>query len=195
MKSEQTLATEESLQIIQNMISRAKTKYMNNNFYYLMWGWLLFAAGITEYIIAVVMEQPNSWLVWPAQGIIGRVVTAIYTARKSKKTQAATLVDRVITGLWMVYIATLILLIVFTVMVYKTTPTPSVLILTGLPTFLSGYILKFKPLMVGGVIFWIMGSVAYFIPVEWTSFMFSAAILLGYIIPGYMLQAKEEKDV
>lgn len=192
MSQEKTLNPNESLQLIQEMIANSRKKYQKNNFYYLMWGWLLLISGVAEYVLHYPLEYDQSWIVWPIQGIVGGIISFIYGAKASKKAQTTTALDRIFTGLWMSFVICLILMIVFTVMVFKTTPTPHVLLLTGLPTIVSGIALKFKPLIVGGGMFWAWGIVSFLIPFEYCSIIFSAAILTGYIIPGYLLKNKEE---
>ena len=191
MSQEKTMNPNESLQLIQEMIANSRKRYQKNNFYYLMWGWLLLISGITEYILHQTFEYEQSWIVWPIQGIVGGIISFIYGAKASQKAQTTTALDRIFTGLWVSFIVCLILMIVFTVTVHKTTPTPHVLLLTGLPTIVSGIALKFKPLIIGGILFWVFGVVSFVIPFEYSSIVFSVAILTGYIIPGYLLKNKE----
>ena len=77
--------------------------------------------------------------------------------------------------------------------VNKINPIPLVLIITGLLTFVSGAITKFKPLQIGAFVFWISGAVAFFVPVELQSLVFCAAIGLGYLLPGILLKNNETK--
>jgi len=65
--------------------------------------------------------------------------------------------------------------------------------LAGIPTFLSGIIARFSPLMVGGIAFWVCAVAAYFFPGA-GMFIAAAAVLTGYIIPGYMLKRKVDHD-
>ena len=39
---------------------------------------------------------------------------------------------------------------------------PYILILAGFPTFVSGFIIKFKPLIAGGICFWIIALIVNF---------------------------------
>ena len=67
-------------------------------------------------------------------------------------------------------------------------PGPYIMLLTGLPTFLTGINLKFLPFKIGGVIFWLAGLVGVFFYSEIFSLIFAAAIILGYLVPGFLMR-------
>jgi hypothetical protein len=65
--------------------------------------------------------------------------------------------------------------------------------LYGLGTFISGGILKFKPLVFGGIASFVLVALTVFIPALSESFngallMLAASIIVSYLIPGYMLK-------
>jgi hypothetical protein len=67
---------------------------------------------------------------------------------------------------------------------------PLFLVLYGMPTFLSGVILRFKLLMMGGVGCWILSVLCTIIPVEFQLLLVSVAMIIAWIIPGYLLRVK-----
>jgi hypothetical protein len=67
---------------------------------------------------------------------------------------------------------------------------PAFLVLYGMPTFLSGIILKFRPLIIGGIFCWILSVGACFISSEYHLLTLPAAMLVAWIIPGYLLRKK-----
>lgn len=54
-------------------------------------------------------------------------------------------------------------------------------------TFVSGIIIRFKPLLVGGVIFWVAGTLCFIVSPLDQYLVGGAAMIFGYLIPGYML--------
>jgi hypothetical protein len=68
------------------------------------------------------------------------------------------------------------------------------LVLYGIPTFLSGVILKFKPLSTGGFICWFLAVAAMFIPYEYQLLLLALAVACAWIIPGYLLRSKFKKE-
>jgi hypothetical protein len=69
---------------------------------------------------------------------------------------------------------------------------PVILLMSALPTLVSGVIIKFKPLVVGGIMFWVFGIVCFLVSIEYQTLVGAAAVIVGYLIPGYLL--KTQKD-
>jgi hypothetical protein len=69
-----------------------------------------------------------------------------------------------------------------------------ILILAGFATFLSGTIIRFKPLIIGGVLYWIIAVVTSFADPSIAPFGMPLAVTTGYLIPGYMLKYKVSHD-
>ena len=67
-----------------------------------------------------------------------------------------------------------------------------IIALYGLGTFVSGGILKFKPLIIGGIISWIMSVLALFVEPINILLVMALSIVIAYLIPGYMLKFKEK---
>ena len=70
---------------------------------------------------------------------------------------------------------------------------PMVMLIYGMWLFVSGGALKFKPLIIGGIINWILAIAALFVMFQTQLIILAAAVLLGYIIPGHMLRQKFKK--
>jgi hypothetical protein len=71
---------------------------------------------------------------------------------------------------------------------------PFILTLAAVPTFISGIVIKFRPLIIGAVTFWIFALLANFGGPEISSLATPAAMLTGYLVPGYMLKNKSGHD-
>ena len=63
--------------------------------------------------------------------------------------------------------------------------------LAALPTFLSGVIIKFKPLVFGGFSIWILSVIGFFAGPSIGPLAVPVALITGYLIPGYMLKKEE----
>lgn len=177
---------EQSLQIISTMIDKARFNFRRGSFYFILWGTLLIGAGVSEFVLRSVLQTHLAFVGWPIAGILGGIASSVYGARSSKL-EAVTHLDRVYSSLWFIYFITLIILIISMVN-QQIDPGAYIMIITGLPTALTGYILRFKPLLIGGILFWVLGITSFFLPEEYRSLVFSFAILVGYLIPGLMMK-------
>jgi uncharacterized membrane protein HdeD (DUF308 family) len=189
---EKTMTQEESLELINKMIGSAKRSFIRMSFYFLLWGWLLFFAGLSEHILQMELEFEYFWIGWPIIMTFGGILAGIYGARESKKQQTQTYMDDVFKYVWIGFTVVMITTIVCSVM-NRINPGPFVMLITALPTFVSGGVMRFKPLMLGGVIFLLAGIISFFFLEGYGSLIFCAAIIGGYIIPGYLLRNAEKK--
>ncbi len=181
---------EQSLSLINEMIGKAKQSYNRTSIYFLIWGWLLIAAGLGEYYLGQIAYYNHPYIVWPIMGVVGGILSIAFGKRESARSGIHTYTDKLFSYLWGGFMATLIIVIVASIS-QRVNPGPFIIILTGLPTFVSGGITRFKPLIVGGIVFWVLGLITFFLPMEYSSLMFAFAIFCGYIIPGYMLKSAE----
>ncbi len=184
------LTPEQSLKVIESMIGQAKQSFQRMSFYFLLWGGLLLLATLGEYF-AVAAGMAHGWLGWPVLGTLGGIIAGVHGSKEGRKQGASTFTDRVFMWLWSAFTITLILLIV-SLVTQGERPGPYVSLLTGLPTFVTGALLRFRPLMLGGVLFWVLGLVALFVWPEGGALLFGVALLFGYIVPGYMLKRQED---
>jgi hypothetical protein len=69
---------------------------------------------------------------------------------------------------------------------------PFFIMLYGLGTFVSGSIIKFRPLIIGGIIAWALAIVAAYVEYDYQMLFGAAAILISYIIPAYMLRSRNK---
>ena len=62
----------------------------------------------------------------------------------------------------------------------------------GLGTFVSGNILQFRPLIIGGIAAWVLAIGAAYVEYDYQMLFGAAAILFSYIIPAYMFRYKNK---
>ena len=70
---------------------------------------------------------------------------------------------------------------------------PFYILMYAIGTFVSGGILKFKPLQWGGTACWVLAVIATYVTYESQILLTAAAILVSYLIPGYLLRSKFNK--
>ena len=190
MSQEKALSPEESLKIAQEMMGLTRKSFADNSFYFLLWGWLLLFAGLGEYILSA-QNFEHPYMVWGIVGFTGGIISSIKGARENKKANVATVTDRCVSGVWMAFIITLFALLI-SLVANQNPPNSIVILITGLHTFATGYMLRFNPLIIGGILFWAIGIASFFVPIQYSSLFYSAAILVGYLVPGYLLKSAEK---
>ena len=192
MESNQPLTEAESLALIHKMIHSAKKQFEDNGFFYLLWGWFVFIACISNYILLKINFEYN-WIGWIILMPLGGVISFFYGRKESKKQQYKSYLDEV-----MMYVLGSFLFSLFFVLFFMNKlgleTYPMVMVVYGIWLFISGGAMKFRPLIIGGIINWALACISMFVNFESQLILLSAAVLFGYIVPGYMLRSKFTKE-
>jgi hypothetical protein len=193
MENEEKMMTgEESLKIITDMINRTKSTICQGSFYLLFWGWLVFFCSLSEYLIRKLTDYASPWNVWLLV-IPGIFVSMIYGFVKGRKAKIHTYTGSIYMWTWFGFLASSVVLYA---VIWGNWDlfSPLILTLVAVPTFISGIILRFRPLIIGAVSFWIFALISRFAGPEIAPLAVPVAMLTGYLIPGYMLKRKENHD-
>ncbi len=192
--SDNDFSPQESLQLIESMINRAKDKFAEDGYMYLVWGWLVLCCSLLQFILIHVFQYPQHYIVWLAT-IPVFIYQYFYFKKKYRHPVVETYTDSIIGFVWITF-AVVIVLLGFVVGLlttgeYYTHIVHILLAVYGMPVFLSGVIIRFKPLIYGGIACWVLCIISTFIKVYDYQFLcIPAAMLVAWIIPGYMLRAK-----
>lgn len=185
----ENLTTEQSFEIINTMINRAKLKYEHEfSFYLLWWGGLLITAPWVELALTN-MDFSRPWLAWIGMAIIGMIGSVIKGMKSEKTQEKTTFIDRVLMFIWMG--CGIAFFVLFILANFQIASGPEFFIPAGIGAFSSGMILKYKPLAFGGVTFFVVTFLFYLFPDHWR-ILLTSGIFIGYIIPGILLKKNIE---
>ncbi|MEL7004802.1 MAG: hypothetical protein AAFN93_19000 [Bacteroidota bacterium] len=186
MKSSEELTAEESLKIITDMIRKTKSSFHHNGFYFLFWGWVTVIGYLGSFIIGKFDLYHSPHLIWLIT-IPAFIVSMVYGARSGKKQGARSYTSHVFMWLWIAVSFSIIITVAFGPQI-NFMITPMILTFVAIPTFISGVLIKFKPLIYGGSGFWIFAALAFAFPPEYQNVFGGVAVILGYLVPGYMFK-------
>ncbi len=182
---------EQSLKLIQAMIGKAKEDISDSSIHYLVWGWLTFFACIGQFILKNIFEYPKHYQVWGII-IIGIVFSIVYSIKQEGKSRVKTYIGDSIKYLWIgMAIAYFVLSMILSKTGWGTTVFPFFIMLYGLGTYVSGSIIRFRPLVTGGLLASLLAVLSAFVSYDYQMLVAAGAILISYIIPAYMLRAKK----
>lgn len=184
----ENLSPEQSLDLITSMIHQAKGNVRLKAFYFLLWGWVVILADLGMFTLAQ-LEYSRPYIVWVIT--IPAWILSIYKGyRYDRVDPSPTHLDRISAWLWTSFGIVIFTLVAFG---YKINfqLNPVILLVCAVPTFVSGVIIKFKPLIVGGIVFWLFGIACFFIPMPYQFVAAALCIAIGYLVPGYMLKKQE----
>lgn len=193
MKNKNEIADEkESLRIISEMIETAKAEVRDDGFLSLLWGWLTFAASLIHYAMLSLSPKESYWP-WLILMPSGAVITIVYLIRESKRSRVKTKIGDFLGAVWTAFSVALLLVLVFMSKLGPNNTYPIIIILYGIGTFLSGKLLSFKPLVIGGVLCWVIAGVSLFAEPSYRILLLALSLLISYIIPGHILKSTQGK--
>lgn len=188
--TERTLTEQESLLLIGQMIQNAKQTVQENGVIYLIWGWLVFVASLSQYILLTVVKSEYNYLPWPILMISGAIISIIYGNRDNKKEKVKTHIGNFMKYLWIAFGVALAFVLVYMSKIGIQAGYPLILVVYGIGTFVSGGALNFRPLIIGGICCWILAVISVFVRFEYQLLLLSLAILVSYIVPGHLLNSR-----
>jgi hypothetical protein len=189
---EKIMTGEESLKIITDMINKTKVNMRQNVFHLIFWGWLILVCSLSEYLLMKFTSYTHHYYVWFFV-IPGVFVSMTYGFVNGRKAKTHTYADMLNMWTWLgFFFAGIVLFIVHSNNLGSVAP--YILLLAGIPTFVSGFIIRFKPLVYGGLSFWVISLLIHFAGPSLAPLGTPIAMLTGYLIPGYMLKNKVDHD-
>ena len=190
---EVSMSETESMQLISSMINKAKNRFDETGFLYLLWGWVVLICCITQFIAAYFFKNEHSWYIWFLTWAV--LIYQVFFLRKKRKSRTVrTYTDDINKFVWITFFICEVLLIFILIQLKKyEVINPAVLVMYGMPIFLSGIILKFRPLLIGGIFCWLFAAASPFVDTEFQLLLIGCSIISGWIVPGYLLKQKFKK--
>lgn len=189
-KPEKPMDHLESLAVISSMIRNTQGNFHQHSFYFILWGVVVASANLGHYYLMMHTNYDHPYIVW-----IGAIPAWIFTALRSRKlnrqARVITVLDRAISILWMAFGISIFLLII-PGNVLNGYFNPIILLMAAIPTIVTGYVIKEKTLIAGAILFWVFGSISFFLAPEFHFLISALAIILGFVIPGIIMRNKKK---
>ncbi len=190
MERQINITESESLKLITSMINKAQNRFNENGTLYLLWGWLILGCCLFQFANNNFFHWEYGFAIWYTTWI-AVAYQLYYLKKKRRKEGVSTYTGSIINYVWIsIFICAFILMMVLLKNEYFFAIFPVILVLYGLPTFLSGIIIRFKPLQAGGIACWVLAIICVFLPLKYQILLIGLSVIVAWIIPGYLLKSK-----
>ena len=185
---DKSMTGEESLELIARMINKAKRDYLDSGLSAILWGSVITFCSLVAFANYWI-KRPELNYVWflTVAAVIPQVVIAI---REGKKRKIKSYEEDHMGGIWISFGISMFLL----GFIINREPFPSepaiYLVVYGIPTFATGYVRGFRPMLLGGIACWVLSIVSLFVGYPNTLLCITAAALLAWFIPGLILRKR-----
>lgn len=184
---EKSLSPQESLQIISDTIAMTKENIKQNSFPFLLWGWLIAIASFSFFFLHHYANSNFYFLPFPVLVITGVIITIIFY-RKNVSNSTISFLSNFLYKMWLV-LGISFFVVVFINVSQSHPPFTYTLIIAAIGTLASGLVMKFNPLIIGGIVFFVAAIASVFVADEYKVLLHGIAIICGYLIPGYLLKS------
>ena len=191
---EKNLSGEESLQLIRQMIQVAKDEHQEKGDGWLIWGWLLFSASLASVILSYTDGRKYVGYVWLGMIAVGIVVYIVTHAGKKQQEKVQTYVQELLQKIGTGFFISLVVIIIANFQSKTLFVFGYFYVLYGFWMFIHGSALRFRPLIIGAFVNWAAALAIFAIDsFRYDMMVSTVAILVGYLIPGYLLRADYRK--
>lgn len=178
----------ESLKLITEMIGKAKSSYHSNGTSAIMWGIVIFFCSIFDFLQMQFHFNVGFdiwWLMFVA------LIPQFYKPIKySQRKNFVTYEEKTMSFVWWAFGASVLMLMFFSANFLPAHSESLFLMLFGMPTFITGGMFRFKPMIIGGIICWVLFFISLYTDLKVNLLLMALAALSAWLIPGIILRKK-----
>lgn len=186
MENQDELSHKQSLQLIEEMIYKAKNSYHESGNSSLLWGGTIMLCSAVSF--------GNTW--WGVRGLYhiwwltlaALIPQVIISMRESKTQKFKSHTDDAMNGIWISFGVAIFLLSFYTNVVKTEQSACLFLMLYGMPTFATGYTHRFTPMIVGGLVCWACAIISVYVSMRIDFILFFIAASFAWFLPGLILR-------
>lgn len=181
---------DEQWEIIRRMVNTSRQNMEDDSPYFLIWGWAVLLTALLHYVL-IITQTPYNFLPWPVVMTLTAVFFIFYTRKKEHKKRAKTYVDSFLGKMWTAIAITLVAcIIVLGAMGSFRMAYIVVIMLFSMGAAVTGAVISFRPLVIGGVLAWLSSLLLTVIDFPDALLVLAFAITSSYLVPAYMLKNK-----
>ena len=190
--NENDFSPQESLVLIRSMIETTKNSISDKSHYFLLWGWAVFIGCVLQYYLKVIIDYPQHYYAWYITPV-ALIIFIVLLIRDRKKEKVTTFIDEASKYLWTALgFSFLALGFIFSKMGWQYCY-PIYILFYGIGTYVSGSLIKFRPLTIGGLLCFPLAVITAYVDFDSQIIMLAIAVLVSYIIPGHLLRMQYRK--
>ena len=169
-----------------------KSSISDKSHFFLIWGYATLIGCLIQYGLMVVVEYKHHYFAWFVTPV-ALLVHIIFITRNKKEDKVKTFIGEANGYVWMILgFSYIVLSIIFSKIGWQYC-FPFYILLYGIGTYISGSLLKFKPMRIGGAFCLFLAALAPFLDYSFQILLSALAILVSYIIPGHLLRSEYRK--
>ncbi len=190
---DQPFTTAQSLELINEMIGKAKRSYISKGIASIVWGSLIiFCSMVTWTQIQFKIDIGfDIWLL-----LFFALIPQVYFGVKEKQSRKFTSYEEGTVGfIWISFTVCIFITSFYNSRFNVESSTTLIMMLYGFPTFIMGGVFKFKPMIIGGIICWVLSIISIYTQLTTDMLLMAMSGLFAWLIPGIILWQKHKKNM
>ncbi len=191
MLKDSTFSGEESMQLINEMIGKAKRSYTTKGLASMVWGTLIISCSMVSWA-KIKYNLSIGFDVWWL--LIIALMPQIYfsiTEKINRKFESHD--EKTITYVWATFTICILITSFYDNKYGGQHSATLFMMLYGIPTFITGGIFKFKPMIIGGAICWVLSLISLYTGSAINMLLMAGCGLFAWLIPGIILWNRYKK--
>jgi len=186
---------EEQIKIINETIAKTKFTLKPLGYNFIFWGFLIISMSLFHYFFPEIVQFNvySAVIYWVLIPLLGMIYTTYYNIKTGKTIGYETILGRVIKIIWGVFGGSWIALVTIS-LIYNYNPSQDILFLLGLTLTMSGLIIKFNKITLGGILLILFVVYTYFVPDLNFLLVNVVGITFGMLLPGFALYFYKENE-
>lgn len=180
---------EEQIEVISKVINSTKENLKPLSLNFIFWGSLIVVMSLIHYSIPQFIQytEYSSLLFWTILPILGMIFTIVYNIKIRKILGYETYLNRVIKIIWGIFNLSWLVMVVMSLLNGINNPVPEILFLLSTTLITTGIIIKFKPIIIGGILLMLFTVYINFNPNINFLIVNIIGVSLGMLVPGISL--------
>ena len=180
---------EEQIEVISKVINSTKENLKPLSVNFIFWGSLIVVMSLIHYSIPRFIQytEYSSLLFWTILPMLGMLFTIVYNIKIRKVLGYETYLNRVIKIIWGIFNLSWLVMVVTSLLNGINNPVPEILFLLSTTLITTGIIIKFKPIVIGGILLMLFTVYINFNPNINFLIVNIIGVSLGMLVPGISL--------
>jgi hypothetical protein len=189
---QENFSEKESLKLINEMMSKAKRSYVTKGIASIVWGILIVICSLITWL-KIQYQFDIGFNVW--WFVLLAVIPQTFFSVKDRKSKNFVAHDEhTMTYVWSTFGICIFILSFYNTSFGNGNSTTLFMMLYGIPTFITGGVFKFRPMIFGGLICWALSVLSIFTPISTDMLFMAACGLFAWLIPGIILWNRYQKS-
>ena len=192
-EKEWEFSPQQSLRLIHQMIINTRNTIGNDSPYFLLWGWAVLIGCLLQYYLKVIVGYPKYYYVWLITPVALAIqLFLIYRGKKFERVK--TFIEEANTYLWTAMGLSFIALSFVFAHIGWQYCFPFYTLLYGIGTYISGSLIRFKPLVIGGLLCFPLVAISVYTSYDTQTLLTALAVFISYVVPGHILRYQYYKN-